>query len=145
MASTQHGEGLLPTPWAHRNSRMGMMGMGMMGGMGGGQMMGMHPYGMQMAGHGHGAGYGAAGGSGHSTAGCSSMSKVPPRWLHSFAPPPAQDARLRALGCPSHSAAASQPLRTLSGSMKCGAAVVYLCQHRSFHAFDHPGTSSSSG
>merc|ERR1719424_1522497 len=48
---------------------MGMPGMGMMGGMGGGQMMGMHPYGMQMAGHGHGAGYGAAGGSGHSTAG----------------------------------------------------------------------------
>jgi hypothetical protein len=40
--------------------------------MGSGQMMGMHPYGMQMAGHGHGVGYGAAGGSGHSTAGCSS-------------------------------------------------------------------------
>ena len=65
---------------------MGMPGMGMMGGMGGGQMMGMHPYGMQMAGHGHGhgAGYGAAGGSGHSTAGCCSMLKVSPRWLHSL-------------------------------------------------------------
>jgi hypothetical protein len=52
-----------------------MPGMGMMAGMGGGQIMGMHPYGMQMAGHGQGASYGAAGGpgSGLSHAGCRRM------------------------------------------------------------------------